>query len=621
MFWSFDREMSLVNRLRGLSSSSWLLVWWLALCAAPAESQTLEPVRYTLSFPAPHTHYVEVEASVPTDGRPQIEVMMAVWTPGSYLVREYARHVEALTATDSNRASLGVEKTRKNRWRIVTGGARTVRLRYRVYAHEMSVRTNWVDEEFALLNGAPTFITLVESPSRRAHEVRVLLPNGWAQSLSGMQAGAAENTYVAPDYDTLVDSPIVAGTPSVYQFQISGKSHYLVDFRERGVWNGPQAVQDLAKIAETTSRFWGDVPFDRFYFFNIIGAPRNGLEHKNSTVMNIPLESASSREGYLDWLSLAAHEYFHAWNVKRLRPVELGPFDYENEVYTKSLWFAEGVTDYYADVILSRAGVAIRDEYLNALSSQIRSLQTTPGRLEQSAEMASYDAWIKYYRTDENTPNTSISYYVKGAVVGFLLDAKLRRLTNGSKSLDDVMRVMYSRFSGDRGFSAEDLRTVAATVVGPANVRELRAWLDRALETTEELDYTEALDWFGLRLTPAPEAPQPWLGILTRIADQRTLVSEVRRGSPAFAAGVSVGDEVTALNGEPVQPGQLDDRLGKLTPGAKIGLSLSRSDAIRVIEITLGIDPGHGWTVSVSPVTTQQQQRNLEEWLSVVVGR
>ena len=170
-------------------------------------------------------------------------------------------------------------------------------------------------------------------------------------------------------------------------------------------------------------------------------------------MINIPRESTSSRAGYLDWLSPAGHEYFHAWNVKRLRPVELGPFDYENEVYTKSLWFAEGVTDYYADLLLPRAGVATRDEYLNALSSQIRSLQTTPGRLEQSAEMASYDAWIKYYRTDENTANTSISYYVKGAVIGFVLDAKLRRLTNGAKSLDDVMRLMYSRFSGEKGFS------------------------------------------------------------------------------------------------------------------------------------------------------------------------
>ena len=207
--------------------------------------------------------------------------------------------------------------------------------------------------------------------------------------------------------------------------------------------------------------------------------------------------------------------------------------------------------------------------------------------------MASYDAWIKYYRTDENTLNTSISYYVKGAVIGFLLDAKLRRMTNGSKSLDDLMRVMYSRFSGDRGFSPEDLRVIAASVVGPAHGRELRAWLDRALETTAELDYTEALNWFGLRLTPASEAPRPWLGIVTRTADQRTVVSEVRRGSPAFAAGVSVGDEITAMNGEPIQPGQLAARLGKLTPGAKIAVSLSRSDASRVIEITLDIDPGH----------------------------
>ena len=221
-----------------------------------------------------------------------------------------------------------------------------------------------------------------------------------------------------------------------------------MNFRERGVWNGPQAARDLAKVAEAIAQFWGDVPFDRFYFFNIIGSAKNGLEHRNSTVLNIPLDATSSREGYLEWLSLASHEYFHAWNGKRLRPAELGPFDYENEVYTRALWFVEGITDYYADLFLVRAGVATRDEYLDALSEQIRSLQTTPGRLEQSAEAASYDAWIKYYRTDENTPNTSISYYVKGAVIGFLLDANIRRLTTGSKSLDDVMRAMFCAVFG-----------------------------------------------------------------------------------------------------------------------------------------------------------------------------
>ena len=587
----------------------------LALWVTPALAQTPEPIRYILSFPALHTHYIEVEASIPTDGRAEIDLMMAVWTPGSYLVREYARHVDGLTAGDPARVPLRVEKTRKNRWRVITNGAPTIWLRYRVYAHEMSVRTNWVDEEFALVNGAATFITLVESPFRRAHEVRLQLPRSWSRSLSGMASGLGENTYVAPDYDTLVDSPILAGNPAVYEFRVSGKPHYLADFRERGVWSGPQAVQDLAKVAEAAARFWGEVPFDRYFFFNIIGAPLNGLEHRNSTVMNIPRESTGTRDRYLLWLSLAAHEYFHAWNAKRLRPVELGPFDYENEAYTRSLWFVEGITDYYADVMLPRAGVATRDEYLGALSSQVRRLQTTPGRLEQSAELASYDAWIKYYRPDENSANTSISYYVKGAVIGFVLDAKLRRMTAGAKSLDDVMQQMYVRFSGERGFTPEDLRAVVALVAGPAHAKEIRGWLERALETTAELDYTEAAEWFGLRMTPPPEAPRPWLGLGVRTNNQRTFVSEVHRGSPAFAAGVSAGDEITAIDGEALQAGQLTARLGKLKPGARIALSLSREDEARSLEVTLGTDPGHGWALSIAPVQTPEQRRRLEEWL------
>ena len=586
------------------------------LCATPVFAQSLEPIRYTVSFPAPHTHYVEVEASYPTEGRPSIDLMMAVWTPGSYLIREYERHVEALTAADQARAPLAVEKTRKNRWRVTTNGARTVWVRYRVYAHEMTVRTNWVDEEFAMINGAPTFITLLESPSRRAHEVRLVLPRAWAKSVSGMPPGLAENTYVAPDYDTLVDSPIVAGSPSVYEFSVRGKPHYLVNFRERGVWNGPQAARDLAETAETIAEFWGDAPFDRFYFLNVIGSAANGLEHRNSTLMNIPLDATQSREGYLEWLSLASHEYFHAWNVKRLRPVELGPFDYENEVYTKSLWFVEGITDYYADLFLVRAGVATREEYLDALSEQIRSLQTTPGRLEQSVEAASYDAWIKYYRADENTPNTAISYYVKGAVIGFLLDAQIRRMTDGAKSLDDVMRLMRSRFSGEKGFSREDLRTAVAEVAGAAHAREMRAWMARALETTAELDYTEAMAWFGLRMTPPAAAPRAYLGVTTRTENGKTIIAGIRRGSPAAAAGMSLADEIVAINGEPLAAGQLTQRLEGMAPASKVTLTIARGGATRTMNIVLATDPGHGWQLSALPVPTPAQSQHLDAWLT-----
>jgi predicted metalloprotease with PDZ domain len=593
-----------------------LLVALLLCWAPPAFAQTLEPIRYTVSFPAPHTHYVEVEASYPTEGRPSIDLMMAVWTPGSYLIREYERHVEALTAADQARAPLVVEKTRKNRWRVTTNGARTVWVRYRVYAHEMTVRTNWVDEEFAMINGAPTFITLVESPSRRVHEVRLVLPRAWAKSVSGMPPGLAEHTYVASDYDTLVDSPIVAGSPSVYEFSVRGKPHYLVNLRERGVWNGPQAARDLAETAETIAEFWGDAPFDRFYFLNVIGSASNGLEHRNSTLMNIPLDATQSREGYLQWLSLASHEYFHTWNVKRLHPVELGPFDYENEVYTKSLWFVEGITDYYADLFLVRAGVVTREEYLDALSKQIRSLQTTPGRLEQPVESASYDAWIKYYRADENTPNTAISYYVKGAVIGLLLDAQIRRMTDGAKSLDDVMRLMRSRFSGEKGFSREDLRTAVAEIAGPAHAREIRAWMGRALETTAELDYTDAMAWFGLRMTPPAAAPRAYLGVTTRTENGKTIITGIRRGSPAAAAGMSLGDEIAAINGEPLAAGQLTQRLEGMAPASKVTLTITRGGATRTMNIVLATDPGHGWQLSALPVPTRPQSQHLDAWLT-----
>ncbi len=532
------------------------------------------------------------------------------------MIREYERHVEGVSAADAARAPLAVEKTRKNRWRITTNGAGAVSVRYRVYAHEMSVRTNWVDDEFALLNGAPTFITLLESPSRRRHDVRLVLPRSWTKSFSGMTPGAGADTYVAADYDTLVDSPIVAGSPSVYEFSVRGKPHYLVNFRERGVWNGPQAVQDLAKVAETVARFWGGVPFDRFYFFNIIGSAENGLEHRNSTVMNIPREATSTREGYLEWLSLASHEYFHAWNIKRLRPVELGPFDYESEVYTRALWFVEGVTEYYADLFLVRAGVATRDEVLGALSEQVRLLHTTPGRLEQSVEAASYDAWIKYYRSDENTPNTAISYYVKGAVIGFLLDAHTRRLTDGAKSLDDVMRLMYARFSAEKGFSREEIRSAVADVVGSGRASEIRAWMARALETTAELEYQDALAWFGLRMTPPPAAPRAYLGVATRTENGKTIVTGIRRGSPAAAAGMSLLDEIESMNGESIPAGQLAQRLERLSPGSKVRLATVRHGETRTVDVELATDPGHGWLLSASPGANRQQQLRVDAWLA-----
>lgn len=590
--------------------------------ALPAAAQsTQEPLRYTLRFPEPHTHYVEVTAVVPTGGQPAVELMMAVWTPGSYMVREYSRHVEAVSANNPDGRALTVEKTDKNRWRVATGGARSVTVKYRVYAHEMTVRTNWVEADFAMLNGAPTFMTLAEG-HQRPHEVVIEPARGWRVSMTGLPAmTGGPHRYKAADYDTLVDSPILVGNPAVYDFAVDGKRHSLVNIGEAGVFDGARAAQDLEKIVQEQRQMWGSLPYDRYVFMNVLTSvpgqiPGGGLEHKNSTLLIAGRWATRTRLSYLAWLELASHEFFHAWNIKRLRPVELGPFNYNDEVFTRSLWIAEGITDYYAELLVHRAGLSSQAEYLDALSNKIEELQTTPGRLVQPVDLASFDAWIKYYRPDENTPNVSISYYTKGAVLGFLLDARIRKASGGAKSLDDVMRAAYQKFSGGRGYTPDEFRAIAEQVSG----LNLRAFWSDAVEGTAEVDYTEALDALGLRfrVPPPPAADRParaWLGMTTRNDAGRLVISQVRRETPAYAAGLNVDDEIIAIDDFRVRADQLNARLDQYKPGDKVPLLVARRDQLLKLDVQFGEEPPRRWRVEVDPSATDAQQQQRTRWL------
>jgi len=592
-----------------------LVALFLMTHAAAAGAQTApEPIRYTLSFPAPQTHYVEVTATVPTGRRADVDLMMAVWTPGSYLVREYARNVEAVTAAGPDGRALDVDKSKKNHWRIATGGAPSITLKYRLYCREMSVRTNWVESDFAMINGAPTFITLADL-APRPHEVIINPAPAWKRSVTPLpEMGGGEHRYRAPDYDTLVDSPIVVGNPAVYDFVVDGKKHSLVNVGEGGVFDGTRAAKDLETIVKEDRRLWGFLPYDRYVFFNMITESGGGLEHKNSTLLMTNRWTTRTRRAYLSWLELASHEYFHAWNVKRLRPAELGPFNYEDENITRSLWIAEGFTDYYAELQVHRAGLSTRDEYLEGLSNAIEALQTTPGRLVQSAEMASFDAWIKYYRPDENSPNTSISYYTKGTVIAFLLDAKIRKET--AKSLDDVMRLEYERFSGAKGYTPEEFRVEAEKVTG----LNLKQFWDAAVESTAELNYSEALDTFGLRFKPVPPpvADRPaktWLGITTRNDNGRLVVSQVQRGSPADVAGINVDDEILAIDDFRVRADRFENRLEQYKPGDKVSVLVARREQLLKVDVPLMSEPVRSWRLEVNPNATEIQRRELEAWL------
>jgi len=601
-----------------MAAKCWVVLLLIPMMhAATAGAQSApEPIRYTLSFPAPQTHYVEVTAAVPTGRRADVELMMAVWTPGSYLVREYARNVEAVTASGPDGRALDVDKSKKNHWRIATGGAPTITVKYRLYCREMSVRTNWVETDFALLNGAPTFITLADL-APRPHEVVITPASGWKRSITALPAMAGgDHRYRAPDYDTLVDSPIVVGNPAVYDFDVDGKKHSLVDVGEGGVFDGARAAKDLEAVVKEDRRLWGSLPYDRYIFFNMITESGGGLEHKSSTVLMTNRWSTRTRRAYLAWLQLASHEYFHAWNIKRLRPAELGPFDYENENVTRSLWIAEGFTDYYADLQVERAGLQTRDEYLEDLSNTIELLQTTPGRLVQSAEMASFDAWIKYYRPDENTNNTSVSYYTKGTVIAFLLDAKIRKATSGAKSLDDVMRVAYQKFAGPKGYTPEQFRAVAEEVAGTS----LKAFWESAVEGTSELDYAEALATYGLRFKPAAAAPadrgaRPWPGVTTRNDNGRLLITQVQRDSPADVAGLNVDDEILAIDDFRVRADRFENRLEQYKNGDKVTFLVARREQLVRIPVTLGAEPPKGWRLDVSPAAAETQRRLFEGWL------
>ncbi len=551
-------------------------------------------IEYTVRFPAPQTHYAEVTAVVPTGGADAVELMMAVWTPGSYLVREFARNVEQLTAATTAGDPRAVTKTRKNRWRVTTGGTDRIVVRYRVYARELTVRTDFIDADMAILNGAATFITLVGGLDE-PHDVAIDKPDGWSTIVTPLSPhpGGDANRFLAPDYDTLVDSPIVIGNPTLHTVAVEGVDHVLADFGEGNLFDGERAAADLRDLIATETQAWGVIPYPRYIFFNILTGGGNGLEHKASTMMTASVWSTRKKIDYQRWLGLAAHEFFHTWNGKRLRPVELGPFDYEHEVYTRSLWMVEGVTSYYELLMLRRAGLITHKQYLDKLSDSIDDLQTTPGRKVQPLALSSYDAWIKYYRGDENSINSSISYYTKGALIAWLLDAEIRRNSRGRKNLDDAMRLAYSRYAGDKGYTPSELRAVFEEVAG----EPLTDFWARYVDGTEELDYKPALEQFGLHFhepekKPDDDEPAGWLGASVG-ADN--VVRQIRAGTPAESGGLNVGDELLATDGFRVRPGGLDTRLTEYRPGAKVALMVSRRGRIVTLEVTLGTKPPASW--------------------------
>jgi predicted metalloprotease with PDZ domain len=531
-----------------------------------------------------HAHLFRVTLSISAPAAQQV-VSLPVWIPGSYMVREFSRHLSRLRARQGVR-ECRIEQLDKCRWRVHAEGRRTLTLVYEVYAFDTSVRAAYLDAERGFFNGTSLFLR-AEGREAEPHRLRLgRLPPRWGVA-TAMPAGARRHQYRCADYDELVDHPVELGRFWQGEFSVRGVPHRFV---VAGAWpgfDGARLLADARRICETQAAFWhgrGKPPVERYVFLlNAVDDGYGGLEHRASTALicarrQLPrLGAAETSDGYVTLLGLISHEYFHTWNVKRLKPRDFERLDYTRENYTRLLWFFEGFTSYYDDLLLLRAGLIDAPRWLRLLAKTMQGVLATPGRHLQSVAEASFDAWVKYYRSDENTPNATISYYAKGSLVALALDLNLR--IAGGGNLDQVMRLLWQRSAGG-AIDETDIAAALQQVAGRSLQPELAAWV----HGTAELPLAELLARAGVRLRSEPgDLAADWGLRVSEGAFSGVQVKSVLRGGVAERAGVAAGDELLAVDGWRLR--RLDDARAWLQPSRPAELTLVRDQRLRTLRI------------------------------------
>lgn len=550
-----------------------------------------------------------------------VDVRMPVWRPGLYQVLDQAGGIRSVSADHP------IEKIDKSTWRVTTDGASSMTVSYDLWAASLENRTRHADDTHAFLSGESVFMY---ADDWRALPAEVLISppehSGGEWSLAcGLPYGARDGFQIgAQSYDALVDAPIEVGRLSWLDFQAGGIDHDIA------IWNAGempgadprlaaspiyrQTPEEFAKIVSTTRAIFGKLPYDRYVFIiHCYPGAGGGTEHWNSCVMQTPPESFLDADRHKGFLSLAAHEFFHTWNVKRFRPAGLAPYDYRHENYTDLLWLAEGTTTYYSGVILCRAGLRSPEEYLKGLAASIESLRQKPGNNVQSVADASFDAWIKYNRKSPDAGNSTVSIYEKGSLVSFLLDMEIRKRTRNEKSLDTVIRTLFERFPmPEKGYTTDDLKGILAEIAG--NFDEFFA---KAVNGTGDLDFESALGVAGLAIAPegGPGATEASAGLT--LADQNGLagVSTVATDGPACAAGLNPGDVIVALDGRRMTAALWDAAIKRRTPGDHVKVSYFRRDVLREVEFVLGSRPKGKLVISVAPGMSNEARAVYTSWL------
>lgn len=604
-------------------------------------------ITYRIEVALAHAHLFRVTLTVARPAAQQ-RLSLPVWIPGSYLVREFARHLSGLRARQGTR-ELPLQQLDKATWLAQCGGRAALSVSYLVYAFDTSVRTAFLDAQRGFFNGSSLCLR-VEGFESEPHRIDLgVLPADW-QVATAMRAvkvdGAGRGTYEASDYDELVDHPFKLGRFWRGRFEAHGVPHEYVMGGALPDFDGARLLTDAKRICEAQIAFWHGLParsggsssrsrsggsssttppFDRYVFLHhLVEDGHGGLEHRASTALISPrrdmpalgVDRAAKPEtsdGYVNLLGLISHEYFHSWNVKRLRPIEFARYDYTQENYTRLLWFFEGFTSYYDDAFLLRTGLIDAARYLRLVARTLTGVLATPGRTVQSVAQSSFDAWVKYYRSDENTPNATISYYAKGALVALALDLTLR--AEGRGTLDDVMRRLWAA-SGGGPIEETDIAAALQHVGGRSFAAELASWV----HDTGELPLQPLLERFGVDWRSEPATLAQRLGVrVSESALTGVKVSQVLRGGAAEQAGLAAGDELVAVAGWRVR--RLEDALRVLTPGVSAPLLVARDQRVLTMPLVLPAvavpGPGPGAVaLALAPQPQKAAAALRKAWLS-----
>jgi len=560
----------------------------------------------------PNNHYLHVSLTYSGIKGKSVELKMPVWTPGYYMIMDYSKYLIEFKAVDGSGNNLAWGKTAKNRWKIKTDGKDVIRVTYDVFAFRTSVADSFLDDGRGFIS--PTGVFMYPAGQKDNPVTVTIMPY---EKFSVVSTGldpvqGKKNTFYASDFDELYDCPILAGNQEILKFETGGVI-YTIAAETLGKIDRSKLIEDYREIVESATSIIGEIPYKHYTFIQM-NRGMGGLEHRNSMAVfsnRLDFDSSEISDG---WLSFIAHEFFHLYNVKTIRPVALGPFDYDKENYTDMLWFSEGVTSYYENLILNRAGFFNRDDVFREMKTSIANYENIPGHLFQSVASSSYDSWMLFFNRSENASNTTISYYDKGCALGMLLDLKIRYESGNNKSLDDVMRTLYQVYYKEkkRGFTDKEFRDVCEKAAGSS----LDEIFDSYIPTVHDINYAKYLGYAGLRIDTVPkEVPGAWIGAATREDAGNLSITRVEWNSPAYNAGLSPQDIIKEINGEKATNDLLNSTLNANNPGDRITFTVTHRDIVNKVEVTLGRKTTRTFEIKPLPNPTPEQTAILDKWL------